>query len=82
VRDVIDFLNQCSIRFKDGTRQNRGFASAPWKPRDPFTGDTPPKWLAIPAGSSTTELRNAIWDFVERHQASAAGESQWIAKLH
>ena len=41
VREVIEFLDHCSIRFDDGEPSRRGFGRAFWKPRDPFIGDIP-----------------------------------------
>jgi hypothetical protein len=68
VRDAVEFFDHCSIRFYDGEVASRGFGQGMWKPRDPFTADTPAQWLNLPAGNSTEDLRNAIWNFVERHQ--------------
>jgi HKD family nuclease len=68
VRDAIEFLNHCSIKFDDGETRSGGFGPPTWKPRDPFKGDTPTHWLSIPIENGSENLRNAIWDFVERHQ--------------
>jgi hypothetical protein len=68
VREAVEFFNHCSIRFFDGEAIGRGFRHDSWKQRDPFKPDTSPTWVNIPAGGSTGDLREAIWDFVERHQ--------------
>lgn len=68
VREAIEFFSNISIRFQDGEVPVRGIPGGGWKPRDPFTPDTPPDWLNIPLGASEVELREAIVDFVERHQ--------------
>lgn len=68
VREAIEFFDHCSIRFQDGETSPHRQGQARWKPRDPFQPDSPATWLKVPAGSSTAELREAIWNFVERHQ--------------
>jgi len=68
VREAIEFFDNCSIRFHDGEDGSRKGNRGDWKPRDPFKPDTPVNWLNVPAGSSTDEFREAIWNFVQRHQ--------------
>jgi len=68
VREAIEFFDHCSIRFQDGEAPPHRQGQPRWKSRDPFQPDTPATWLKVPAGSSTEELREAIWNFVERHQ--------------
>lgn len=67
VRDAIEFLNHLSIRFTDRDAATSRFLAGGWKPRDPFTADSPHDWFAVHSGS-VQELRAAIWDFVCRHQ--------------
>jgi hypothetical protein len=67
-RDAIRFFNSCNIRFFDGESSPHQQRRDLWKPRDPFKPDTPPSWLNLPAGGTAEELRNAILEFVERHQ--------------
>jgi HKD family nuclease len=68
VREAVEFFNNCNIRFLDGESSGRSFRPDLWKPRDPFKPDTPPTWVNVPAGGSAEDLRQAIWDFVQRHQ--------------
>ncbi|CAN5508915.1 hypothetical protein BH10PSE11_BH10PSE11_13790 [soil metagenome] len=68
VRDAVDFFSNCSIRFFDGESASRSVGFDIWKPRDPFKPDTPPNWLNLPKGGTPEELREAIREFVERHQ--------------
>lgn len=68
VRDAIEFLDHCSIKFDDGEDRAGGGRTGNWRPRDPFTGDIPTHWLSLPIINGTEELRDAIWRFVERHQ--------------
>jgi hypothetical protein len=68
VREAVEFFDHCSIRFQDGETSLRKLGQQSWKPRDPFQPDTPVNWLNVPSGSSTEDLREAIWNFVERHQ--------------
>jgi hypothetical protein len=68
VREAVEFFNHCSIRFSDGENDGRGFRNGQWKPRDPFKPDTPPNWSNVPAGGDIDDLREAILNFVERHQ--------------
>jgi hypothetical protein len=69
VREAIEFLNHCSIRFEDGQRSSRTFGASFWKARDPFVGDIPTQWLMEPIDNTAKDLRGAIWDFIERHQS-------------
>ncbi len=68
VREAVEFFNNCSIRFFDGESPPNPLRRDLWKPRDPFKPDTPPNWLNVAVGGSVEDLRNAIRDFVERHQ--------------
>ncbi|MCB9990463.1 MAG: hypothetical protein H6867_03655 [Rhodospirillales bacterium] len=64
--DAAEFLHHCNIGFNDGG-SHAGFRGSSWNPRDPFKPDTPPGWSNIPIDQAN-DLRNAIRDFVERHQ--------------
>ena len=68
IRDAVEFFNSCSIHFFDGESLSLSMRRDLWKPRDPFKPDTPSNWLNVQVGGSVEDLRNAIWDFVERHQ--------------
>jgi HKD family nuclease len=68
VREAIEFLDHCSIRFEDGEPSKRGLASAFWKPRDPFVADIPTQWLSEAIDNTAEDLREAVWRFVTRHQ--------------
>ncbi|MGY2909201.1 hypothetical protein [Bradyrhizobium sp. URHC0002] len=68
VREAVEFFDHCSIRFRDGETPSHRQGQPRWKPRDPFQPDTPVNWLNVPSGSSAADLREAIWNFVERHQ--------------
>jgi hypothetical protein len=68
VREAVEFFNSCSIRFFEGESASHSMRRDLWKPRDPFKPDTPSNWLNVPVGGSVEDLRNAIGDFVERHQ--------------
>jgi hypothetical protein len=68
VREAIEFLDHCSIRFDDGGSSRRGLGKAFWKARDPFVGDMPSMWLSQPIDNTANNLRDAVWRFVERHQ--------------
>ncbi|QPF83988.1 hypothetical protein IC762_30825 [Bradyrhizobium genosp. L] len=68
VREAIEFFDHCSIRFQDGETSSHRQGQPRWKPRDPFQPDTPANWLNVPSGTSAADLRDAIWNFVERHQ--------------
>jgi hypothetical protein len=68
VREAVEFFDHCSIRFQDGETSPHRQGQPRWKPRDPFQPDTPVNWLNVPSGSSAADLREAIWNFVERHQ--------------
>lgn len=69
VREAVAFFQNCSIRFFDGNSASRAIGLDIWKPRNPFKPDTPPNWFNIPNGGTQGELRQAIREFVERHQA-------------
>jgi len=68
VREAIEFLDHCSIRFEDGEASRRGFGRAFWKPRDPFVADIPTQWLSEAIDNTAENLREAVWRFVTRHQ--------------
>jgi hypothetical protein len=68
VREAIEFLDHCSIRFEDGEPSRRGFGRGFWKPRDPFVGDIPTQWLSEAIDNTAESLREAVWRFVQRHQ--------------
>ena len=68
VREAIEFLNHCSIRFEDGEASKRGFAKPFWKARDPFVADIPKQWLSEAIDNTAENLREAVWRFVTRHQ--------------
>jgi hypothetical protein len=68
VREAIEFLDHCSIRFEDGEPSKRGFGRTFWKARDPFVADIPTQWLSEPIGNTVENLREAVWGFVTRHQ--------------
>src|SRR4029077_20361241 len=67
VREAIEFLDHCSIRFEDGEPSKRGFGGAFWKPRDPFVADIPTQWLSEAIDNTAENLREAVWWFVTRH---------------
>lgn len=64
--EVIDFLNNVTIRFDDGSAQAGG-RPPKWRGRDPFSGDIPESWALGSSGASVKELREALWSFVQRH---------------
>jgi hypothetical protein len=63
---AIDFMNNTTIRFIDGTVSGGG-GGGRWRARDPFSGDIPEHWEIGATGGSVIELRAAIWEFVQRH---------------
>lgn len=63
---AIDFMNNTTIRFNDDTPSGGG-GGGRWRSRDPFSGDIPDHWEIGSSGGSVTELRDAIWTFVQRH---------------
>jgi hypothetical protein len=68
-REAAEFYNNCNIRFYDGESPGRATRGELWKPRDPFKPDTPPDWLKIRHKGFDESLREAILEFVERHQS-------------
>ena len=46
---------------------SRGFGEEPGN-RDPFVGDIRSQWLSEPIDNSAESLREAVWQFVVRHQ--------------
>jgi hypothetical protein len=69
VREAVEFFNNCSIRFYDGESSGKRIRGEFWKPRDPFKPDTPPEWLKMAFKGAGDDLRVAVLEFVERHQA-------------
>jgi hypothetical protein len=67
-REAAEFFSNCNIRFYDGESSGRAARGELWKPRDPFKPDTPPDWLKIRHKGFDESLREAILEFVERHQ--------------
>ncbi len=63
---VIDYLNSLSIQFKGKAQLGFGRVSPP-RPRDPTRPDALAEWYAS-ASDRVDELKDAILDFVERHQ--------------
>jgi hypothetical protein len=74
VREVVEFLDHCSIRFEDGEISDRRLGRSFWKARDPFVSDIPSHWLSEPVANSGDDLRDAIWRFVLRHQQNKLGK--------
>ena len=68
VREAVEFLDHCSIRFEDGETSSRGPGRPNWKPRDPFVADIPTQWLSEPFNNTAESLKEAVWRFVTRHQ--------------
>jgi hypothetical protein len=69
VPETVEFLRRCNIKYDDGASSHRRTGGGFWKPRDPFVSDKPSAWLLDPIGNSTEELRDAVWEFVQRHQS-------------
>lgn len=65
--EAIEFLNNCNIRFNDGGSHG-GFGRENWNERDPFKTDNPPGWSLSLSQKEANDLRNAIRNFIERHQ--------------
>jgi hypothetical protein len=63
---AIDFMNNTTIRFHDAAASGGG-GGGRWRPRDPFSGDIPDHWEIGSSGGSVGDLRDAIWEFVQRH---------------
>lgn len=63
---AIDFMTNTNIRFSDDNYGGGG-SGGQWRARDPFSGDLPDHWAIGSSGGTITELRAAIWDFVQRH---------------
>ena len=68
VREAVEFLDHCSIRFEDGETSNRGMRRQKWNSRDPFVADIPTQWLSEPFNNTADSLKEAVWRFVTRHQ--------------
>jgi HKD family nuclease len=69
VREAIEFLDHCSIRFEDGEPSKRGFGRPFWKARDPFVADIPKQWLSEAIDNTAENLREAY------RQAAGAGRN-------
>lgn len=82
IRDVIQFLDNCSIRYEDGNSNGRSGGKPFWKPRDPFVSDAPAQWLLAKIDSLSEELKDAIWDFVTRHQHDKLGRHIKVGNLN
>ena len=67
-RDVIEFFRNTNIRFFDNEDKRRTTAGKNFKPRDPFVSDSPNGWEGISIEGDLGELREAIREFVKRHQ--------------
>lgn len=63
---AIDFMRNTTIRFSDEPSSGGG-GGGRWRSRDPFSGDHPEHWAIGSNGASVTELREAIWKFVQGH---------------
>lgn len=64
--EVIDFLKNVNIRFDDGSAQAGGRLPK-WRGRDPFSSDIPESWALGSSEGSLPEVREALWDFIQRH---------------
>jgi hypothetical protein len=67
VSAVIEYLRHLNIRFNDGGGGLRGGRMFRLRIRDPFHADVAPDWL-LNAKEDTTNLAEAIYDFVDRHE--------------
>ena len=68
VREAVEFLDHCSIRFEDGETAGGGRRNQRWNSRDPFVPDIPTQWLSEPFNNTAESLKEAVWRFVTRHQ--------------
>lgn len=67
VAAVIEYLRRLNIRFHDGSNGVRGAKRLRLRRTDPFHADTAPDWL-INAKDESSDLKDAIYEFVERHE--------------
>jgi hypothetical protein len=67
VSAVIEYLQHLNIRFNDGGGRLHGAGVFRLRVRDPFHADDAPDWL-LNAKEETTNLAEAIYDFVDRHE--------------
>jgi len=67
VSAVIEYLRHLNIRFNDGGRGLHGGRMFRLRIRDPFHADIAPDWL-LNAKGDTSNLAEAIYDFVDRHE--------------
>lgn len=66
VSAVIEYLRHLDIRFNDGGGRLHGGRMFRLRIRDPFHADVAPDWL-LNAKVDTSNLAEAIYDFVDRH---------------
>ena len=64
---VIDYLRHLNIHFQDGAGGGPGQRKFRIRLSDPFQADNAPDWL-IRAKENTTNIEEAICEFVERHE--------------
>jgi HKD family nuclease len=67
VSAVIEYLRHLNIRFNDGGGGLHGGRLFQPRIRDPFHSDVAPDWL-LNAKDDTSNLAEAIYDFVDRHE--------------
>jgi hypothetical protein len=67
VSAVIEYLRHLNIRFNDGGGGLHGGRMFRLRIRDPFHADIAPDWL-LNAKGDTSNLAEAIYDFVDRHE--------------
>ncbi len=67
VSAVIEYLRHLNIRFNDGGAGLHGGRMFRLRIRDPFHADVAPDWL-LNAKGDTSNLAEAIYDFVDRHE--------------
>ena len=67
VSAVIEYLRHLNIRFNDGGSGLHGGRMFRLRIRDPFHADVAPDWL-LSAKGDTSNLTDAIYDFVDRHE--------------
>jgi len=67
VSAVIEYLRHLNIRFNDGGGGLHGGSIFRLRIRDPFHPDVAPDWL-LNARGDTSNLAEAIYDFVDRHE--------------
>lgn len=67
VSAVIEYLRHLNIRFNDGGGGLHGGRRFRLRIHDPFHADVAPDWL-LNANGDTSNLAEAIYDFVDRHE--------------